>query len=169
MPESRLAAGAAHEGHMGKVAAWRSEADPARSAPRHEPPGKGMPVTTETKYPLCAKPTCAKPMRPRGYTIEMAPGTVATGHKGQCKSCVQPRREPKPRTVRRPSVRPEESVRVAHVVRGLEAFYARRYARGVSPEAMPSILYTPPAAPVHRLQLVPDIAATAVEQERQAA
>jgi hypothetical protein len=124
-------------------------------------------VNTETKYQLCKKPTCAKPMRPRGYTVEMAPGTVATGHNGQCKSCVQPKREPKPKTVRRQPVRPEESVRIAHMVKGLEAFYARRYARGVLPEAMPSIQYTPPE-PVRHLQLVPDVVAAA-QQELQAA
>lgn len=100
-------------------------------------------------------------MRPRGYTAEMAPGTVATSHNGQCKSCVLPAREPKLRTARRVPVRQEESLRIAHMVRGLEAFYARRYARGVQPEPTPSIVYAGTAAPVpaRHLQLVTPAAA----------
>lgn len=122
----------------------------------------------ELTYNCCINPSCARPMRPRGYTVEMAPNTVAMGHKGKCKSCVQPRREPKPRTERRQPVRPDESVRLAHTVKALESFYARRYARGVAPEATASIVYTP-AAPEHHLQLVPAIEATRAEQELQAA
>lgn len=107
---------------------------------------------SESTYNRCVNPTCARRMRPRGYTVEMAPGTVAMGHKGMCKSCVQPRREPKPRVARRPAVRPEEGARLDHMVRGLEAFYARRYARGVAPEASPSIVYVRPVATVTELR-----------------
>jgi hypothetical protein len=107
---------------------------------------------TEPTYQRCKKDTCGRPMRPRGYTVQMAPGTVAMGHKGMCKSCVQPPREAKARTGRRPAVRPEESARIAHMVKGLEAFYARRYARGVPPEPVPSIAYAQPAATVTELR-----------------
>ena len=106
----------------------------------------------EPTYIRCVNPTCAKPMRPRGYTAEMAPGTVAMGHKGMCKTCVQPRREPKPRVARRPPARATEGARVAHTVKGLEAFYARRYARGVPPEAAASIAYVRPVATVTQLR-----------------
>ncbi|HEX9225759.1 MAG TPA: hypothetical protein VF885_03750 [Arthrobacter sp.] len=106
----------------------------------------------ESTYNRCVNPTCDRPMRPRGYTVEMAPGTVAMGHKGMCKSCVQPRRESKPRAARRQPVRPEAGARTAHIVKGLEAFYARRYARGVAPEATASIVYAQPAATVTELR-----------------
>ncbi|MCC3299770.1 hypothetical protein [Arthrobacter caoxuetaonis] len=33
---------------------------------------------------------CSRPMRPRGVLKKEAPGTVAWGHSGQCKSCIQP-------------------------------------------------------------------------------
>lgn len=122
---------------------------------------------TQPTYQRCKKETCRRPMRPRGYTVAMAPDTVAMGHKGMCKSCVQPRREPKERTGRRPVARPEESVRIAHMVRGLEAFYARRYARGVPPEAMPAIAYDRIPAPA-RIATVTELrpAGPAIEYRR---
>lgn len=107
----------------------------------------------EPTYNRCVNESCARPMRPRGYTVEMAPGTVAMGHKGMCKSCVQPRREPKVRTARRRPVREEESVRISHLVKGLESFYARRYARGVAPEVNSSIVYAPATATVTELRV----------------
>lgn len=89
---------------------------------------------TERTYPKCVSEICAQPMRPRGTTAESAPGTVAMGHKGLCKSCVQPR--VKPRRARRQ--RPSEDARVAYAASGLQSFMARRYARGVPPETNPS-------------------------------
>lgn len=86
-------------------------------------------------YPLCVNDVCARPMRPRGVAAEAAPGTVAMGHKGQCKTCVQPRvRARRPRQSRQ---RSSEAERVAYAASGLASFLSRRYARGVPPEGIP--------------------------------
>lgn len=110
-----------------------------------------------SRFPRCspseAGPGCGQPMRPRGYTRDMAPGTVATGHNRMCKSCVKPDEdEAVPRTVRSVSRKPELEVRVEHAVKGLEAYYARRYARGVAPEAAPVIRWTGTGADVIQLR-----------------
>lgn len=110
-----------------------------------------------TRFRNCAGPAedegCGQPMRPRGYTRDMAPGTVATGHNGMCKSCVKPEGdESVPRTVRSVSRKPELEVRVEHAVKGLEAYYARRYARGVAPEAAPAIKWAGAGADVIQLR-----------------
>lgn len=98
---------------------------------------------SETNYPLCANENCGRSMRPRGYTAEMAPGTVAMGHRGECKTCVQPkprRKSATPRIARRKPLSGAD-MRAADTLSGLEAFYSMRYARGVLPEgaAMSSI------------------------------
>ena len=92
---------------------------------------------TELVYPKCANDICARPMRPRGTSAESAPGTVAMGHKGQCKSCGQPR--VKARRARQPLQHTPQDPRVAYTASGLNSYLARRYARGVPPEAAPSI------------------------------
>lgn len=93
---------------------------------------------SETNYPLCANEKCARPMRPRGYTAEMAPGTVAMGHRGECKTCVQPK--PRRKSATPPIARRKKldgaDVRAADTLSGLEAFYGMRYARGVKPEGV---------------------------------
>lgn len=87
-------------------------------------------------YPLCNEEACGRPMRPRGYTVEMAPGTVAMGHGGACKSCVQPKPRRKSSTppIARRKPASGADLRAADTVAGLQAFYARRYARGVRQE-----------------------------------
>jgi hypothetical protein len=90
----------------------------------------------ERTYPICANEVCARPMRPRGAAAEAFPGTVAMGHKGQCKTCVQPRvRARRERPVQR---RNSAEERVTYAASGLQSFLARRYARGIPPEATPS-------------------------------
>lgn len=93
---------------------------------------------TETNYPRCANEQCARPMRPRGYTAEMAPGTVAMGHRGECKTCVQPKPRRKSSTppIARRKVLSGAEMRSADTLSGLEAFYQMRYARGVAPEGV---------------------------------
>lgn len=108
------------------------------------------PATTHTKeketmsepsYPLCITETCGRPMRPRGYTAEMAPGTVAMGHGGCCKSCVQPKPRRKSSTPPIKLRKPPGTIdaRTAHTISGLQSFYAMRYARGVKPEGLATI------------------------------
>jgi hypothetical protein len=75
------------------------------------------------------------------------------GHKGLCKTCVQPRvraRRPHP-----PRPRGSEDVRVAYAASGLESFLARRYARGVPPEPTPSIPRRTVLAEVTALPVAP--------------
>lgn len=92
---------------------------------------------TERNYPKCVNDVCARPMRPRGATAESAPGTVAMGHKGQCKTCVQPRvKARRPRQARQPHT---GDIRAAYTLRGLESYLAGRYARGVPPEGNVSV------------------------------
>lgn len=100
----------------------------------------------ERNFPKCVNDECGRPMRPRGASAEAVPGTVAMGHKGQCKTCVQPAtRARRPRQAR---LRSSEDVRIAYAVSGLESFLARRYARGVLPEESPSIAFRPALAVV---------------------
>jgi hypothetical protein len=116
----------------------------------------------ERNFPKCVNDDCGRPMRPRGASAEAVPGTVAMGHKGQCKTCVQPAtRARRPRQARQ---RHSEDVRVAYTVSGLESFLARRYARGVLPEATLSIAYRP--APLADIIALP---APAAERELVAA
>ena len=91
---------------------------------------------SETNFPLCANAQCARPMRPRGYTAEMVPGTVAMGHRGECKACVQPKPRRKPATppIPRRKALSGAEMRAADTLSGLEAFYQMRYDRGVKPE-----------------------------------
>lgn len=81
-------------------------------------------------------------MRGRGVTREEAPGTVATGHSGMCKSDAQPNTaERRNRQRKRPSVRPVTPVPVEeqldHAVAALQGWIARRHERGVPPEENP--------------------------------
>lgn len=112
---------------------------------------------------------CDRPMRPRGVLKKEAPDTVAWGHSGQCKSCVQPNTT----AARRPHLlvketpmygddeygidgedltsfheedpevrrrRVPEAVRLQNTVSGLEAFMARRHKR-VAAEAVNPIVW----------------------------
>lgn len=81
-------------------------------------------------------------MRPRGVLLKEMPGTMAWGHSGECKSCIQPassrepkKTEPKPVTVVQAAPRPVAAVvtttdaKLAHNVTGLNSFLARRNKR----------------------------------------
>ncbi|MEH0110691.1 hypothetical protein V6N00_13355 [Tersicoccus sp. MR15.9] len=90
-------------------------------------------------------------MRPRGVLKEHAPGTVATGTVGRCKSCSQPntglyqRRQAQNQanaetsSGQRPE-RPATPQEIDSAVLGLEAFMARRHRR-VGPEKTSPIVW----------------------------
>lgn len=93
-----------------------------------------------TSYPLCIK--CGRPMRGRGVTRDQAPGTVASGYSGMCKSDAQPNTaERRNRGRKRLSVRPATTVpaeeQLDRAVAALQGWIARRHGRGVPPEESP--------------------------------
>lgn len=53
---------------------------------------------------------CSRPMRARGVLKKEAPGTVAWGHSGQCKSCIQPNTT----AARRPHLLERKTVQPMH-------------------------------------------------------
>ncbi|MET4144194.1 hypothetical protein [Arthrobacter sp. UYCo732] len=57
-----------------------------------------MSTAPETPKAECLCEECERPMRPRGVLLKEMPGTLAWGHSGKCKSCVQPHK-----TVERPA------------------------------------------------------------------
>jgi hypothetical protein len=81
-------------------------------------------------------------MRPRGVLLKEMPGTMAWGHSGKCKSCVQPNGpEDRKKTTRRPT-KPVVTVETApplpggrkdvhleHTIAGLNSFLAGRERR----------------------------------------
>ncbi len=74
-------------------------------------------------------------MRPKDTLKTDYPGTVASGHSGEGKTCVKPvvdkPKERKPRKVRTDE---QKDVRFENTVAGLDRFLSRRFARGVKPE-----------------------------------
>jgi hypothetical protein len=81
-------------------------------------------------------------MRPRGVLLKEMPGTMAWGHSGKCKSCVQPNgpadRNKTPRQPAKPVVTAEtapplpdgrKDVHLEHTIAGLNSFLAGRERR----------------------------------------
>ena len=86
-------------------------------------------------------------MRPRGVTAKEMPGTMAWGHSGKCKSCVQPNGpgdRPKTRTktvvvkatlkdetetAADPATQAMKEIHLSNTVSGLNSFMDRRNAR----------------------------------------
>lgn len=81
-------------------------------------------------------------MRPRGVLLKEMPGTMAWGHSGKCKSCVQPNgpadRNKTPRRPAKPVVTAETAptlsdgrrdVHLEHTIAGLNSFLADRERR----------------------------------------
>lgn len=81
-------------------------------------------------------------MRPRGVLLKEMPGTMAWGHSGKCKSCVQPngpgdrnnqnRRQPKPVVTAEtapPLPNGRKDVHLQHTIAGLNSFLAGRERR----------------------------------------
>jgi hypothetical protein len=96
----------------------------------------------ETTKPLCLCGDCKRPMRPRGVLLKEMPGTMAWGHSGKCKSCVQPNgpadRNKTPRRPPKPVITPEaapplpggrKDVHLEHTIAGLNSFLANRERR----------------------------------------
>lgn len=76
---------------------------------------------------------CCRPMRKRGVPLEQAPGTMAYGQRGLCKSCAQPNNL---NHVRKSAAAGDE--RIDSAVHGLNRYFTRgRYARGIPPEPSP--------------------------------
>lgn len=76
---------------------------------------------------------CNRPMRKRGVPLSDAPGTMAYGQRGLCKSCAQPSNL---LYVRKSAEEGDE--RIDKVVHGLNNYFARgRYKRGIPPEPSP--------------------------------
>lgn len=81
-------------------------------------------------------------MRPRGVLRKEMPGTMAWGHSGKCKSCVQPNgpadRNKTPRPAIKPVATPEtapklpdgsKDLHLEHTIAGLNSFLAGRERR----------------------------------------
>ncbi|GAA4034638.1 hypothetical protein GCM10023063_18480 [Arthrobacter methylotrophus] len=101
-----------------------------------------MSTIPETPKPLCLCIDCNRPMRPRGVLLKEMPGTMAWGHSGKCKSCVQPNgptdRNKTPRQPAKPVVTAEtapplpngrKDVHLEHTIAGLNSFMAARERR----------------------------------------
>lgn len=94
-----------------------------------------MSANPETPKERCLCADCRRPMRPRGVLLKQMPGTMAWGHSGKCKSCVQPfvlkdqdKRIKDPKSV----PRRDDGSRDLHLeetVIGLNAFVAAREQR----------------------------------------
>lgn len=122
-----------------------------------------MSTIPETPKAECLCAECNRPMRPRGVLLKEMPGTMAWGHSGKCKSCVQPnkatdrKRTPKPpaEQVEAPTTaaqegeeeEPRPDFHLALAISGLDSFLAARRRRLGSRTSMP---VTALAAEKHR-------------------
>lgn len=102
-------------------------------------------TATETPKAQCLCDDCHRPMRPRGVLLKEMPGTMAWGHSGKCKSCVQPN-GPTDRNKAVPAAEPvavveatpvevpivpegRKDLHLEHTISGLNSFLAARERR----------------------------------------
>lgn len=79
---------------------------------------------------ICKNDECGRHMRKRGVTKKEAPHTLAYGHSGKCKSCVQPNTL---RSIIATDMKSDSGVE--QTISGLQRYLDARSERGIQPEA----------------------------------
>jgi hypothetical protein len=78
---------------------------------------------------ICQNPDCGRHMRKLGVSKKLAPHTLAYGHSGKCKSCVQPNTL---RSIIATDMKSDSGVE--QTISGLQRYLAARSERGIQPE-----------------------------------